>query len=99
MSITSYVLDDEGHIVGRNEGCFQTEVRPEHSWSCMGSGGEPPPLAKAGAYDIVFAINDRPVAWWPMEATLRRDSPSSSEMQRWLQDMRRIVVPPPHHHH
>lgn len=99
--VSAYVLDDKGQVVGQSDGCFWPELRPENTWSCIGSGGMmPPPLAeKAGAYDIVFTVNERPVAWWPMEATLRRDSPSSSEMQRWLQDMRRIVVPPPHHHH
>jgi S1-C subfamily serine protease len=104
VSITSYVLDSEGHIVGRNEGCFQTEVRPEHSWACMGSGGGMPfPLAAAeGPYDIVFAINDRPVAWWPMEAIIQQQHAPGSDVQRWMKEMHRAairrhltVVPPP----
>jgi S1-C subfamily serine protease len=101
VMVAAYVLDDQGHVVGQSDGCYWPELRPENTWSCIGSGGMmPPPLAeKAGAYDIVFTVNERPVAWWPMEATLRRDSPSSSEMQRWLQDMRRVVVPPPRHRH
>jgi S1-C subfamily serine protease len=97
--VGAWVLDDQGHVVGQSQGCYWPELRPENAWSCVGSGGMmPPPLAeKAGPYDIVFTVNELPVAWWPMEATLRHDSPSSSEMQRWIQDMRRIVVPPPRH--
>ena len=99
--VAAYVLDEQGHVVGQSQGCYWPELRPENTWSCVGSGGMmPPPLMqKAGPYDIVFTVNERPVAWWPMEATLRHDSPSSSEMERWLQDMRRVVVPPPRHHH
>ena len=94
VSITSYVLDQQGHIVGRNEGCFQPEGRPEHSWSCMGAGGGSPfPLAAAeGPYDIVFAINDRPVAWWPMEPS---SSSSTRRERRGALDegeMRRVVI-------
>ncbi|HEY8092005.1 MAG TPA: serine protease [Polyangiaceae bacterium] len=94
VSITSYVLDEQGHIVGRNEGCFQTEVRPEHSWSCMGAGGGSPfPLASVeGPYDIVFAINDRPVAWWPMEAVIQQQHAPGSDVERWMKEMRRVVV-------
>jgi hypothetical protein len=94
VSITSYVLDSEGHIVGRNEGCFQNEVRPEHSWSCMGAGGGSPfPLASAeGPYDIVFAINDRPVAWWPMEAIIQQQHAPGSDLERWMKDMHRAVI-------
>ncbi len=98
--VSAYVLDKDGRVVGQSEGCFWPELRPENTWACIGSGGMmPPPLAAvAGAYDIVFAVNEHPVAWWPMEATLRKDAPSSSEMQRWLQDIRRITVPPAHKH-
>ncbi len=97
--IAAYVLDETGRVVGQSQGCYWPEVRPENAWSCIGTGGMmPPPLAeKAGAYDIVFTVNERPVAWWPMEATLRKDSPSSADMEHWLQDMRRVVVPPAHH--
>ena len=28
---------------------------------------------KAGAYDIVFTLNDRPVAMWPMDAAIKVD--------------------------
>jgi S1-C subfamily serine protease len=103
VSITSYVLDSEGRIVGRNEGCFQPEVRPEHSWACMGAGGGMPfPLASGeGPYDIVFAINDRPVAWWPMEAIIEQQHAPGSDVQRWMKEMHRAAVrrhpaaPPP----
>ncbi|HSQ66128.1 MAG TPA: serine protease [Polyangiaceae bacterium] len=98
--VSAYVLDQNGQVVGESDGCYWPELRPENTWACIGNGGMmPPPLAaKAGSYDIVFTVNERPVAWWPMEATLRKDSPSSSEMDRWMQDMRRVVVPPPHKH-
>ena len=94
VSITSYVLDTEGRIVGRNEGCFHAEVRPEHSWSCMGAGGGLPfPLATAeGPYDIVFAINDRPVAWWPMEAVIRQQHAPGSDLERWMKEMHRAAI-------
>jgi S1-C subfamily serine protease len=97
--VAAYVLDEQGHVVGQSEGCFWPELRPENTWACVGNGGMmPPPLAEhAGAYDIVFTLNERPVAWWPMEATLRKDAPTSSDMERWVQDMRRIVVPPAKH--
>ena len=99
--VAAYVLDQDGHVVGQSEGCYWPEVRPENAWSCVGNGGMmPPPLAtKTGAYDIVFTVNERPVAWWPMEATLRKDSPSSADMERWIQDMRRVVIPPSHKKH
>jgi S1-C subfamily serine protease len=94
VSIASYVLDLNGHVVGRNEGCFQPEVRPEHPWSCMGAGGGMPfPMAGAeGPYDIVFAINDRPVAWWPMEAIIQAQHAPGSDVARWMKEMHRAVV-------
>jgi hypothetical protein len=53
----------------------------------------PPPLAaKEGPYDIVFAINDRPVAWWPMEAAIRKDHAPGSDVERWMNEMKRVVV-------
>jgi S1-C subfamily serine protease len=88
VSITAYVLDDAGNIVGRSDGCFQRELRPTHSWSCMGVAS--PPLAtREGSYDIVFAINDKPVAWWPMEAAIRRDHAPGSAVDRWMQELKR----------
>jgi hypothetical protein len=94
VSIASYVLDTSGHIVGRNEGCFQPEVRPEHAWACMGEGGGLPfPMASAEVpYDIVFAINDRPVAWWPMEAIIQAQHAPGSDLSRWMKEMHRAVV-------
>ncbi len=94
VSISAFVLDDEGNIVGRSDGCFKSELRPEHTWSCLGTSGmAPPPLAKKeGQYDIVFAINDRPVAWWPMEAAIRKDHAPGSDVERWMKEMKRVVV-------
>ncbi len=89
--ISAYVLDDAGNVVGHSEGCFEPELRPELAWSCLATGGMmPPPLApKAGSYDIVFTVNDRPVGWWPMEAVLRKDGKDESDTNRWLEDLRR----------
>ena len=59
MSITAFVLDDAGTIVGRADGCFRPELRPETAWSCtdlVTTQGLPLPV-KEGRYDIVFAIN------------------------------------------
>jgi S1-C subfamily serine protease len=94
VSIAAYVLDQDGTIVGRSDGCFQPELRPEKAWSCMGSGSavQPPLPLKEGAYDIVFAINDRPVAWWPMEAAIRKDHAPGSDVDRWMKEMRRIQI-------
>ncbi len=94
VSVSAFVLDDKGDIVGRSDGCFKPELRPEHTWACLGSSGmAPPPLAaKEGNYDIVFAINDRPVAWWPMEAALRKDHAPGSDVDRWMKEMKRVVV-------
>lgn len=88
VSITAYVLDEAGNIVGRSDGCFQPELRPTHPWSCFGSAS--PPLAtQEGSFDIVFAINDKPVAWWPMEAVVRRDHHPGSAVDRWMRELKR----------
>jgi hypothetical protein len=93
VSISAFVLDGDGKIVGRSDGCFRPELRPEHPWACIGTSGMPSPLAnKEGAYDIVFTINDRPVAWWPMEAAIRRDHAPGSDVDRWMKEMKRVVV-------
>src|SRR5215472_616781 len=94
VSVTAYVLDDAGNIVGRADGCFAPELRPEHTWACVGEGTavESPLAMKAGPYDIVFAINDRPVAWWPMEAALRKDLSPGSDLERWMQELHRIQL-------
>ncbi|MEO7112758.1 MAG: serine protease [Polyangiaceae bacterium] len=80
VSIGAYVLDDTGKIVGRSEGCFLPDVRPEHTWSCEGQVSEvdSPLPQKQGLYDIVFTVNDRPVSWWPMEAALKKDAASEA---------------------
>lgn len=95
VSVGAWVLDEAGKIVGRSDGCFFPEVRPEHTWQCMNQGGglgSPPLAAKVGSYDIVFTINARPVAWWPMEAVLKQSSPGS-EMEHWLDEMRHVTMP------
>ena len=88
--VAAYVLDAAGHVVGRLDGCYESELRPERSWTCMSSGDmESTALASnVGSYDIVFTVNQRPVAWWPMEATLDKDDANGSEVDRWLQQMR-----------
>jgi S1-C subfamily serine protease len=87
VAISSFVLDDKGTIVGRGVGCIRPEVRPEHPFNCMGQGGTPL-LSQAGRYDIVFAINDRPVATWPMEAILRTDG-GQGALEKWLDDAKK----------
>ncbi len=76
VSIGAYVLDDTGKIVGRSEGCFLPDVRPEKTWTCEGEVTEvdSPLPQKQGLYDIVFTVNDRPVSWWPMEAALKKEA-------------------------
>ncbi len=85
--IKAFVLDENGTIVGAEPGCFKAELRPELSWSCMNTGGTP--LAnKEGPYDIVFTINDRPVATWPMEAVVSKDD-GSGGLLKFLESVRR----------
>jgi hypothetical protein len=53
----------------------------------------PFPMASAeGPYDIVFAINDRPVAWWPMEAIIQTEHAPGSDLSRWMKEMHRAVI-------
>ena len=91
VAIGAYVLDQEGHIVGHSLGCYRPELRPERPWSCMGSGGSPLTL-KEGQYDVVFAINDRPIASWPMEATIRTEQAPGSDVERWLKEVKRRQI-------
>lgn len=86
VAITAWVLDSAGTIVGRGVGCVRPEVRPEHPWSCMGSGGSPL-VQKEGKYDVVFTMNDRPIGIWPMEAMVRTQQPSAFE--KWVKDMQK----------
>jgi hypothetical protein len=44
-------------------------------------------LPESGPYDVVFAINGRPIAVWPMEAMLRSGSDNAA-YHRWLQELR-----------
>ena len=101
--VTAFTLDEAGTIVGRSDGCILWEVRPEKPWSCLGTSpeGSQALTGKKGHYDIVFTVNDRPVAWWPMEATIREDAAPGSDMSRWMHElersrarMHRIVMPP-----
>jgi hypothetical protein len=95
VSISAYVLDEKGKIVGRTDGCFRPELRPERGWSCVNAASmrEMGPLAmRAGHYDIVFAIHDRPIAWWPMDATIRKDLAPGTEVERWIEEMKKKKV-------
>ena len=88
--IAAYVIDDEGHVVGNAVGCIEDELRPAHTWTCSSSSGRTPPLLpKAGSYDVVLALNGRPVGWWPMEATARKGVPTAADMDRWLDMLRK----------
>ena len=85
--IKAFVLDADGNIVGSEPGCFKPELRPELSWSCMNTGGTP--LAtREGSYDIVFTINDRPVASWPMEAVISSED-GTGGLLNFLESVRR----------
>jgi hypothetical protein len=84
VAISAFVLDEKGKIVGRGVGCVRPEVRPEQSWSCAGQGGSPL-VTKEGRYDVVFAMNDRPVAAWPMEAMVRTNN-GASTLEKWMQN-------------
>jgi hypothetical protein len=88
VAISAFVLDEKQNIVGRGVGCLRPELRPEHPWSCMGTGGTPL-LTREGPYDIVFTINDRPVAIWPMEAVIRSDDSENSALARWLREIKK----------
>jgi S1-C subfamily serine protease len=88
VAISAYVLDEEGHVVGHSIGCFRPELRAERPWSCMGTGGTPLTM-KEGVYDVVFAINDKPVALWPMEAAIRAEQAPGSDVERWLKELAR----------
>jgi S1-C subfamily serine protease len=88
VAISAYVLDQKGHIVGHSIGCFRPEIRPEFTWACLGSGGSPL-VDKEGEYDVVFAINDRPVGMWPMEAAIRADTTPGSDVERWFKELKR----------
>jgi S1-C subfamily serine protease len=84
VAISSFVLDPAGKIVGRGVGCIRPELRPEKDWQCTGSGGDPL-IATTGRYDVVFTINDRPIALWPMEALVR----SNSAVSDWLRQQQK----------
>ncbi|MBX3202950.1 MAG: trypsin-like peptidase domain-containing protein [Labilithrix sp.] len=88
VAISAFVLDEAGKIVGRGVGCVNPEVRPERTWQCSGTGGTPL-LTKEGRYDVVFAMNDRPIAVWPMEAMVRTSPGAGSALDKWMQDLKK----------
>ncbi|MBX3204929.1 MAG: trypsin-like peptidase domain-containing protein [Labilithrix sp.] len=88
VAISAFVLDERGKIVGRGVGCMNPEVRPERTWQCSGTGGTPL-LTKEGRYDVVFAMNDRPIAVWPMEAMVRTSAGAGSALDRWMQELKK----------
>lgn len=85
VAISAFVLDASGKIVGRGVGCIRPELRPEHTWSCAGAGGTPL-VSREGRYDVVFALNDRPIAVWPMEAMVRTPN-GGSALDKWMKDL------------
>jgi hypothetical protein len=87
VAISAFVLDDKGKIVGRGVGCLRPEMRPERPWQCSGTGGTPL-LTREGKYDVVFTINDRPIAMWPMEAMVRTRGKDSA-LEKWLGDLKK----------
>ncbi|MBS2012020.1 MAG: trypsin-like peptidase domain-containing protein [Deltaproteobacteria bacterium] len=86
VAITAFVLDDKQKIVGRGVGCFKPELRAERNWTCAGTGGTPL-VTHEGKYDVVFAINDRPIALWPMEAMVRTNQ-GASALDKWVKDLK-----------
>lgn len=86
VAITAFVLDEKGHIVGRGVGCVRPELRPEHPWNCAGAGGSPL-VTREGKYDVVFAMNDRPIAAWPMEAMVKTNT-GGSALDKWMKDLK-----------
>jgi len=86
VAINAFVLDDQQKIVGRGVGCFKPEMRPEHAWTCAGQGGTPL-VTREGRYDVVFTLNDRPIAVWPMEATVRTNA-AGSALEKWVKDLK-----------
>ncbi len=87
VAITAFVLDENGKIVGRGVGCLRPEMRPEQTWQCSGTGGTPL-VAREGKYDVVFTLNDRPIAVWPMEAMVRPRGRDSA-LEKWLAELKK----------
>lgn len=85
VAISAFVLDDQGKIVGRGVGCIRPELRPEKPWACAGTGGAPL-VTHEGNYDVVFALNERPIAMWPMEAMVRTPT-NSSALDKWIKEL------------
>lgn len=87
VAISAFVLDESGKIVGRGVGCMRPEVRPERPWTCAGAGGSPL-VTKEGRYDVVFAMNDRPIAVWPMEAMVKTNT-GGSALEKWMGELKK----------
>jgi hypothetical protein len=88
--VVAYLVDEDGKIVGSSYGCLQPEISPRHTWSCTGESGRTPPLVmKPGKYDVVLALNQKPVAWWPMSAKEKKGAPTMQDMERWLDEIRK----------
>ncbi len=90
-SMTAYVLDESGTVVGRSDGCSDLETSPQQPWSCW-SRIPSAPFVRAereGLYDIVFTLGDRPVAWWPMAAIVTKDASPGSDVERWVRELQR----------
>ena len=88
VAISAFVLDESGKIVGRGVGCLRPTIQPERAWQCSGTGGTPL-LSREGRYDVVFALNDHPIAMWPMEAMVRTHGGGASALEKWMQDLRK----------
>lgn len=87
VAISAFVLDESGKIVGRGVGCMRPEVRPESTWTCAGAGGSPL-VTREGRYDVVFAINERPIAVWPMEAMVKTNT-AGSALEKWMGELKK----------
>lgn len=83
VQMSSFVLDAQGKIVGRGVGCVREELRPDQAWQCGGNGGDPL-IGDVGRYDIVFTLNERPIAVWPMEALVHPYGHGSA-IDSWMQ--------------
>lgn len=87
VAISAFVLDESGKIVGRGVGCLRPELRPESPWTCSGAGGSPL-VTREGRYDVVFAMNDRPIAVWPMEAMVKTNT-GGSALEKWMTELKK----------
>ena len=87
VAISAFVLDDKEQIVGRGVGCIRPSSAPSRAGAASVRGL--PLVEKAGPYDVVFTLNDHPVAIWPMEAMLREGTSEGGALDRWLKELRK----------